>query len=78
MNANFLQKGIQAKMLDENLKKELLEHLHSDVAYPASRQQILAACGNMTMHSAQVKKHAEMLPDKIFKNADEAASALGL
>jgi hypothetical protein len=65
-------------MLDEKLKKELMGHIRSDVSYPASKQQILAACNNMTMHSPEAKKYAEQLPDKTFQNADEAVKALGL
>ncbi|HZY43555.1 MAG TPA: DUF2795 domain-containing protein [Anaerolineae bacterium] len=65
-------------MLDEKIKKELMEHIRSDVGYPASKQQILAACNNMTMHSPEAKSAAEKLPEQTFQNAGEALKALAL
>lgn len=58
---------------------ELTEHIEKHVSYPASKQDILMACDNMSDASAEDKQMMmDKLPDMTFQTADEVKAALGM
>lgn len=63
--------GIMGKFAEE------LGHLKSHVPYPASREQVVAACNN-NMHADRddAEWMARALPRGTYKNANEVLTAL--
>lgn len=52
-------------------------HLREHVTYPATKQDIIAACNNMSHTSADdVKEFGEKLPEGNYQSADEVITAL--
>lgn len=59
----------------ENAKKHLKEHQE----YPATKEELVAECDNLSDFSDEDKKwFTENLPDKTYNSADEVIEALGL
>lgn len=57
---------------------EIMEHLNH-VAYPASKQELVEACGKMSDVQEKDKEwFTETLPEKIYKSAEEVKQALGM
>lgn len=55
------------------------KHLQAHVHYPASRQEILAACAQTPEFSASEKQwFSDSLPDRTYASADEVLQALGM
>lgn len=54
-------------------------HLRQHTTYPATKDQLVAACNNMSDFSEEDKKSfAERLPGGTYNSADEVIKALGL
>jgi hypothetical protein len=54
-------------------------HLQAHVQYPASRDEILAACAQTQEFSPSEKKWvSDSLPDRTYASADEVLQALGM
>lgn len=54
------------------------KHIDNDVQYPASKDDLVKACDEMSDMSEKDKKwFMETLPDKQFQNPDEVKNALG-
>lgn len=57
--------------------EEMMAHLNH-VSYPASKQDLIQACENMSDMSQEDKQwFMERLPDRTFNDADEVKQALG-
>ncbi|MCL4365830.1 DUF2795 domain-containing protein [Patescibacteria group bacterium] len=57
--------------------KEMADHLNH-VSYPASKQDLVEACEDMSDVSQDDKKwFMDKLPDKTFNDSDEVKHALG-
>lgn len=60
-------------------KKELMEHLDEHIKYPATKEDIVAACNQMSHVPEEDKKMVEeRLPEKTYNNSEEVAQALGM
>jgi hypothetical protein len=58
---------------------KLLEHLEAHVSYPATRDDVLAACASTPEFTEGEKQWtSDRLPAGTYANAEEAARALGL
>ena len=65
--------------MSPQLKEKYTAHIGSDVAYPASCEQIVNACNNMSEFSADEKAwFAEALPHGNFKSAADVNRAVGI
>lgn len=54
-------------------------HLQQHIAYPATKQELVAACNKMEDFSMEDKKwFEEHLPEGKYKSAEEVMSALGM
>lgn len=55
-----------------------MDHLKSHITYPATKAQLVAACGNLSDFSPEDKAEFETkLPDGTYNSADDVAKALG-
>lgn len=53
-------------------------HLREHVTYPATKQDIVTACNNMSDHTEADKQEVrEKLPDQTYSSAGEVIQALG-
>lgn len=58
----------------ENAKKHLVEHQE----YPATKEELVAECDNLSDFSeADKKEFSKKLPAGTYKSADEVVAALG-
>lgn len=65
-------------MDDDAMKKEVMNHVGNDVAYPASKDDLVKACNNMSDVSEGGKKwFMENLPSGTYGSADEVKQVLG-
>lgn len=65
-------------MDDAKAKEEVMNHVDSDVSYPATKDDLVKACNDMSDVSEEGKNwFIENLPARTFKNADEVREALG-
>jgi len=56
----------------------VMKHIDNDVSYPASKDDLVKACNDMSDVSEGDKKwFMDKLPDQQFQNADEVKHALG-
>ncbi|MBI2098593.1 MAG: hypothetical protein HYT49_02955 [Candidatus Wildermuthbacteria bacterium] len=54
------------------------EHLQTHQSYPATKAELVAACGNLSDFSEEDKREFESsLPEGTYNSADEVAKALG-
>ena len=59
--------------------QELMKHFDSDVTYPATKEDIVKACNDMSDVPEDDKKWVmEKLPDGTYQNADEVKMAMGM
>ncbi len=59
-------------------KTEMMSHIDNDVEYPASKDDLVKACNEMSdMPEKDKKWFMENLPARTFKSADEVREALG-
>ena len=65
--------------MDAKTKQELTTHVKDHMNYPATKQQIMAACSQMA-HVPQAGREwaAEKLADRTYASANEVLQALGL
>lgn len=71
---NFLRKKV-SKMKDVAGAKD---HLKNHIAYPASKEDLVKACNNLSDFSAEDKKwFMENLPDRTYNSSVEVEKALG-
>lgn len=60
-------------------KKGALDHLKSHQKYPATREELLKECSNLSDFSDEDKNwFTKNLPEGTFKSADEVIKAVGL
>lgn len=60
-------------------KKELMMHLNEHVSYPATKNEILKACNEMSDVPEEEKEmFTADLPEKTYNNAEEIVNALNL
>jgi hypothetical protein len=65
--------------LSPALKRKYGEHIGKDVSYPASCNELVAACNNMSEFSKTEKEwFSENLPHRTFETSDEVRKVLGL
>jgi hypothetical protein len=65
--------------LSPSLKKKYAEHIGDDVTYPASCNDLVAACNNMSEFSKSEKEwFSKSLPHGSFESADEVRKVLHL
>ena len=65
--------------LSPQLKQKYAAHIGSDVMYPASCEQIVTACSNMSEFKADEKAwFAKALPHGTFKSAADVKRAVGI
>lgn len=65
-------------MDDAAIKKEVMSHVDSDVEYPATKDDLVKACDNMSDVSEGAKKwFMEKLPEGTYANAGAVKQALG-
>lgn len=58
-------------------KAKTIEHIKAHVGYPATRDQLVQACNNMSEFSAEDKAwFAKALPKGTFKTANDVIKAL--
>jgi hypothetical protein len=59
--------------------KNAIHHLEEHQQYPATKEEMVAECDNLSDFSDEDKKwFADNLPDKTYKSADEVIKALKL
>lgn len=59
--------------------KNTMDHLKTHQKYPATKEELVKECNELSDFSDEDKKWFEQnLPDKTFSSADEVAEALGL
>jgi hypothetical protein len=59
-----------------NLQEEL-EHIKNHIDYPATKQQVVAACGNMSDVPSDDKEFvSKSLPDQTFRGPEDVVNAL--
>ncbi len=62
-----------------NDSKKLKEHLLSHQDYPASKKELLEACGELSdVDESEKKQIVEKLPEGNYDSAQEVIMALGL
>lgn len=62
-----------------NDKKGAIKHLKEHQKYPATKEELTAACYGLSDFSEEDKKwFTEHLSDKTYKSADEVIKAVGL
>ena len=55
----------------------MIDHIKTHQNYPATRDQLIAACNNLMDFSAEEKKwFAKTIPNRTFANADAVIKAL--
>ena len=60
-------------------EKSFMTHLNEHNKWPATKAELVAACGNLSDVNAKDKKwFVENLPEGTYKNADEVKKAVGL
>ena len=58
---------------------EVMNHLKDHQKYPATKEELVAECGNLSDFSEEDKKEfAEKLPDGSYNSAEEVIKALEL
>lgn len=58
--------------------KNAMDHLKAHIDYPATKEDLLKACNELSDFSAEDKKwFIENLPEGTYRSADEVAEALG-
>lgn len=67
-------------MVDDATKQQIKEHvLHHHEGFPQTKDQLVAACNNMSEFSADVKEwFSSTLPDGSYQSGDEVIAALGI
>lgn len=66
-------------MDDAAMKKEVMSHVDSDVSYPASKDDLVKACNDMSDVSEGGKKwFMDNLPDKEYLSPGEVKQALNM
>ena len=59
--------------------EEVMSHLKDHQKYPATKEELGAACGNLSDFSEEDKKEfAEKLPDGSYNSAEDVINALEL
>ena len=59
--------------------KEMMEHLNGHMTYPATKEDIMKACNNMSHIPDEHKKlFMDKVPEGTYQNADEVAKAAGM
>jgi len=67
------------EMINEMAKKEMMEHLHDHVAYPATKKAIMEACNKMSHVPEDARKMIDTkLKDKTYNSAGEVMADLGM
>lgn len=62
-----------------NDKDNAVKHLKEHQTYPATKEELVASCNNLSDFSDEDKKWFESnLPEKTYNSADEVIKALGL
>ncbi len=65
--------------LSPSLKRKYGEHIDNDVSYPASCNDLVAACENMSEFSKSEKEwFTKSLPHGTFESSDEVRKVLQL
>ncbi len=65
--------------LSPQLKQKYASHVRSDVMYPASCEQIVNACNNMSEFKTEEKAwFAKALPHGTYKSASDVSKAVGI
>lgn len=60
-------------------KKNAISHLKEHQKYPATKEELMAECDNLSDFSEEDKKwFGDNLPDGSYQSADEVVKALGL
>ena len=60
-------------------KKEVMSHIDSDVNYPASKDDLVKACNEMSdVPEGDKKWFIDNLPDKTFESPEEVKQALSM
>ncbi|MBI2644263.1 MAG: DUF2795 domain-containing protein [Candidatus Wildermuthbacteria bacterium] len=59
-------------------KENAISHLRTHATYPASREELVAHCNNLSDFSDKDKKEfSEKLPEGTYNSADDVIEALG-
>lgn len=67
------------KMNESSDKKEVMSHLEDDIEYPASKDQIVMACNQMSDVPEKDKEwFTKKLPDRTYQSAQEVKMAIGM
>ena len=67
---------MNSKQEMSNLQGEL-EHIKNHITYPASKQQVVAACNNMSdVPSGDKAWVSKILPDQTFRAPEDVVTAL--
>ncbi len=65
--------------LTQELKNKYAAHIGDDVSYPASCNDLVAACSNMSEFSGEEKEwFSKALPHGSFNTADDVKRAVGV
>jgi|GEM_PF-1312649 len=63
--------------MDKKEMNEVMEHLDGHITYPATKQEIIKACENMSDVPADDKNWVmKNLPDKTYMNTDDVKNAM--
>ena len=59
-------------------KESAIEHLKGHITYPATKNDLVAACNNLSDFSEEDKKEfMDKLPEGTYNSAEEVTKALG-
>ena len=58
------------------ISKEAKEHIQNHLEYPATREEMMAQCGNMADVSEEERALLMKLPNQEFKNAKDVLRVL--
>lgn len=58
------------------ISKEAKEHIQNHLEYPATKEEIMAQCGNMADVAEEEKAVVAKLPDREFRSAKEVLSVI--
>lgn len=82
LSSQFFQKKEMKtiKMKKEPMtKKEMIKHFQEHIDYPATKREIVKACGGMMDISNMDRKLIEKnLPDRVYNNSNEVMKVLNL
>ena len=59
--------------------KNIMQHLHDHQSYPATREELVAECDELSDFSEEDKQwFRSKLPDRTYNSAQEVMDALGM